>query len=57
MFVQGKEDVMGHKLGDEKIQPNPSEVEDTIGKAKPKLKRNPSRNRQAPLKFKGYKMN
>jgi len=49
--------VMGHNSNDEEIKPNPSEVENTIGKDKPKLKRNPSRNRQTPLKFKDYKMN
>ena len=52
MFVQGKKDVMGHNSGDEEIEPNPSEVEDTIGKAKPKLKRNLSRNSEAPLNYK-----
>ena len=48
---------MGHNSGDEEIEPNPSEVEDTIGKYKPKLKINPSRNCQASLKFKDCKMN
>jgi len=52
VFVQGKKDVMGHNSGDEEIEPNPSEVEDTIGKAKPKLKRNLSRNSEAPLNYK-----